>query len=75
LIAAECSTLSMIDGAACTTVSTSYVAIAFAMAGRRMSRRRNSARPMRRRRSLRGTRESTATTRSISGFAASLATR
>ena len=54
--------------AACTTVSTPAFLMTLPIRGLRMSARTNSARPMRRRRSLLGETESTAMTRSMAGF-------
>ena len=61
--------------AACTTVSTPALRITLPISGLRMSARTNSARPMRRSRSLLGDTASTAMTRSMFGFWASLVTR
>ena len=61
--------------AACTTVSTSPLRITLAMKGFRMSARTNSARPIRRSRSLLGAMASTAMTLLIIGFCASRAVR
>ena len=61
--------------AACTTVSTSPLRITLAMNGLRMSARTNSARPIRRSRSLLGAIASTAMTWLINGFCASRAVR
>jgi hypothetical protein len=58
-----------------TTVSTDAVEMTFAIRGLRMSARTNSARPIRRSRSRGGGTVSTASTRSIAGFAARRAAR
>lgn len=60
---------------ACTTVSTPALRITLPISGLRMSARTNSARPILRSMSLLGDTASTAMTRSISGFCASLVTR
>jgi hypothetical protein len=63
------------DSDAWTTVSTAAWEMTLAMSGLRMSARTNSARPIRRSRSRGGGTVSTPSTRSMSGLAASRATR